>query len=490
MTAESSAALSQPVTYEELIKHNSTEDCWVVLHSKVYDVTSFLNEHPGGSAIILKFAGADATKAYDEIHAPGMVEETLEKEQFMGTIDLATIPQAEPDIEVVPNALDSVRPALHSLLSVHDFEDVARRAYSKKTYAFYSSAATDLISHHANLDCYKQLLLRPRILRNVKEVSIRRSILGCETSAPFFVSPVAMAKLAHPDGELAIARACGAQNIAYIVSNNASYPLTDIVKAARPGQPLFLQLYVNSERHKTTELLRKARDLGVRAVFVTVDAPIPGKREADERIAAGNLSSGTSGAVAVNDKKGGGLGRVMAKYIDSTLCWDDLEWIRETAGVPIILKGIQTAADAKKAVEYGAEGIMLSNHGGRSLDTVQPAIVTLLEIHKQCPEVLSKLEIYVDGGIRRGTDILKALALGATAVGIGRPCLYSLAYGQEGVEHLIEILKDELESTMKLAGITDVDQAHPGMVNTAHIEPLIRTTESHPWIQWQPRCKL
>lgn len=221
---------------------------------------------------------------------------------------------------------------------------------------------------------------------------------------------------------------------------------------------MLLQLYVNSERQKTVDLLRKARELGVRAIFVTVDAPIPGKREADERIAAGNLSSPVSGAVAVNDKKGGGLGRVMAKYIDSTLCWDDLKWIREAAGVPIVLKGIQTAADAKKAAEYGAQGILLSNHGGRSLDTyvshllslktvdptdptiyrVQPAIVTLLEIHKQCPEVLSKLEIYVDGGIRRGTDILKALALGATAVGIGRPCLYSLAYGQEGVEHLIE----------------------------------------------------
>ena len=149
-----------------------------------------------------------------------MVEETLEKEQFIGTIDPATITPAVP-VEVVPNESVSDRPGLHSLLSVQDFEDVARRAYSKKTYAFYSSAATDLISHHANLDCYRQLLLRPRILRNVKEVSIRRSILGCESSAPFFVSPVAMAKLAHPDGELAIARGCGAQNITYIVRHSS-----------------------------------------------------------------------------------------------------------------------------------------------------------------------------------------------------------------------------------------------------------------------------
>lgn len=126
---------------------------------------------------------------------------------------------------------------------------------------------------------------------------------------------------------------------------------------------------MNSERHKTEELLRKAKELGVRAIFVTVDAPIPGKREADERISAGNLSSPVSGAVASNDKKGGGLGRVMAKYIDSTLCWDDLAWIRRVAGLPIVLKGIQTASDARKAFEHEVEGIMLSNHGGRSLDT-------------------------------------------------------------------------------------------------------------------------
>ena len=141
------------------------------------------------------------------------------------------------------------------------------------------------------------------------------------------------------------------------------------MRAGQPGQTFFLQLYVNSERRKTTELLRKARDLGIRAIFVTVDAPIPGKREADERIAAGDLASPVSGAVATNDKKGGGLGRVMAKYIDSSLCWDDLAWIRETSDLPIILKGIQTASDARKAVDHGIEGILLSNHGGRSLDT-------------------------------------------------------------------------------------------------------------------------
>lgn len=299
-----------------------------------------------------------------------------------------------------------------------------------------------------------------------------------------------MARLAHPEGELAIARGCGTENIIQTISSNASYPLSDIVKAGPPDQPFFFQLYVNSDRHKTEALLRKAKALGVKAVLVTVDAPIPGKREADERIAAENMRSEVSGAIAVNDKKGGGLGRIMAKYIDSTLNWSDLKWLKDVSGLPIVLKGIQTAADAKKALDYEVDAILLSNHGGRSMDTVQPAICTLLEIYKQFPEVLDKLEVFVDGGISRGTDILKALALGATAVGLGRPYLYSLAYGQEGVEHLTQILKDELVSAMKLAGITHVDQAHPGMVNTSKVESIVWNGETHPWISWKPRAKL
>ncbi|KAI7309933.1 cytochrome b2 [Hortaea werneckii] len=358
----------------------------------------------------------------------------------------------------------SAKPALSSIISVHDFEDVARQSFSEKAYAFYSSAATDLVSHNANLMCQRKLLLRPKVLRNVKNVTTKRSILGSDSSAPFFFSPAAMATLAHEKGELAVARACANEGIVQMVSSNASYPLADIVSAGKPGQPFFLQLYVNSDRSKTEELLLSAKKLGIKAILLTVDAPVPGKREADERIAAGNVSAAISGAVATNDKRGGGLGRGMGKYIDSALCWEDLAWIKRVSGLPLVLKGIQTASDARKAVKFGAEGILLSNHGGRSLDTTQPAMMTLLELHKCAPEVFAHLEVYVDGGFTRGTDILKAIALGATAVGIGRPWLYALTYGQEGVEHLCDILKDELITSMKLSGITDVDEAHPGMI--------------------------
>lgn len=480
----------------EVSRHSSPGNCWIIIRSQVYDVSRFLSEHPGGAGIILRYAGRDATAAYDEIHAPGIAEENLSEESLMGVLDpndqLDEQTSLEPTNLPVSDAAQSTGPpSIESLISVHDFEDIAQQVLTAKAYAFYSSAATDLVTQRANIQVWRDLLLRPRVLRDVSQVSIKRKILGCESDAPFFVSPAAMARLAHPEGELALARGCGQENIIQTISNNASYPLSDIVKAGNPGQPFFFQLYVNSERQKTEQLLAKVKSLGIKAIFVTVDAPIPGKREADERLAAGNLASAVSGAVAVSDKKGGGLGRVMAKYIDSSLNWSDLAWLkRASGGLPIVLKGVQTAADAKKATEYPVDAILLSNHGGRSLDTVQTPMWTLLEIHKQCPEVLEKLEVYVDGGISRGADILKALALGATAVGIGRPYLYSLVYGQEGVEHLTQILKDELESAMKLSGITDIDEAHPGMVNTSTVEQMVRSTEEHPWIKWKPKAKL
>ena len=266
--------------------------------------------------------------------------------------------------------------------------------------------------------------------------------------------------------------------------------MASIAEAGKPDQSFFLQLYVNSDRRKSTQLLQKARELGVKAIFVTVDAHVPGKREADERIASENISSPISGSASGNDKKGGGLGRLMGQYLDQTLNWDDIPWIRETSKLPIVIKGIQTAADAKKALDYGCEGIFISNHGGRSLDTVQPSILTLLELHKICPEVFHHMEVYVDGGITRGSDILKAICLGATAVGIGRPYLYSLAYGQEGVEHLSQIFKDELETSMRLCGITDIEQAHPGLVNTNDLDHLVPTGEEHPWVRWRPKAKI
>ncbi|KAH8658359.1 cytochrome b2 [Xylariales sp. PMI_506] len=472
------------VSLAELRRHNKKDDCWVVVHKKVWDVTDFLDEHPGGPQIILSCAGDHATEQFDKVHAPGMFEDNLPAEKFKGLLEQTASEEAslspaasvqQSDIDAQPLVV-SGPPALQTLISAADFEKVAEVELTEKTWAFYSSAATDLITHRQNKEFLRRVMIQPRILRNVRRVNFKRRILGFDCEAPFFISPAAMAKLVHPDGEIALAKAAAAEGIIQCISNNASYPLASIVQSVPPQQPFFLQLYVNAERHKTTELLLKAKSLGIRAIFVTVDAPVPGKREADERIAAGHIQSAISGAASTNDKKGGGLGRLMAQYIDKSLTWDDLAWIKETSSVPIILKGVQNVEDAKMAVRYGVDGIFLSNHGGRSLDTSQPAILNLLELRLKYPEAFSHLEVFVDGGFERGTDILKALALGATAVGIGRPYLYSLIYGQDGAQHLTQILKDEIETSMRLCGITSLDQATPDLLNTAAIDTLVRST--------------
>lgn len=235
------------------------------------------------------------------------------------------------------------------------------------------------------------------------------------------------------------------------VSNNSSYTL-DQLREAAPSANFFFQLYVNRDRTKSAALLRQcSANPNVRAIFVTVDAAWPGKREADERVKADeNLSVPMAPARAKNDKKGGGLGRVMAGFIDPGLTWDDLVWVRKHTHLPVCLKGVMSADDAILAMQAGLDGILLSNHGGRNLDTSPPSIVTLLELHKRCPEIFDKMEIYVDSGIRRGTDILKAICLGATAVGMGRSMLFATNYGQEGVEHLIDSRCCPMYNPMKL----------------------------------------
>lgn len=258
-----------------------------------------------------------------------------------------------------------------------------------------------------------------------------------------------MAKMIHPSGEKGIARGCRTMGIPQCISTSASYPLSEIMDSISgqgeygsfgPGTtPVFFQLYVDKQRAKSERLLRDVERQGVKAIFVTVDAPVAGKREADERVKADeSISAPMSGAKPKNDSKGGSLGRLMASFIDPTLSWDDIAWLRRCTKLPIVLKGVQTAMDARRAAEMGIEGIVLSNHGGRSLDTSPAPVLVLLELQKNCPEVFGRLEVFVDGGVMRGTDVFKALCLGAKSVGIGRGFLYALNYGSEGVEKFVE----------------------------------------------------
>ncbi|RDL32037.1 Uncharacterized protein BP5553_09439 [Venustampulla echinocandica] len=492
------------ISAQEVSKHNISEDLWIVVDDAVYDLTEFAPEHPGGAAIIHRYAGRDATIAYSEIHAPSLIKTSLPSSKALGTLDPASITDewAKHAPSISSSFSWDAKPPLDSLISTYDFVSAARQTLTPKTWAFYSAAATDLHTKARNNSAYTDIGLRPQILTNVKDVDTRTSMLGQKMSVPIFCAPASMAKLVHTEGEKEIARGCRKAGVPQCISTAASFPVGEIFESvagevtygALEGEtelPLFFQLYVDKQRHKTEALLKHVEELGAKGIFVTVDAPVPGKREADERVKADeNTSTPMSGVKAKNDAKGGALGRIMGGFIDSSLSWDDLPWLRRCTKLPIILKGVQTAMDAKRAMESGIEGIVLSNHGGRSLDTAPAPILVLLELQKCCPEVFDKMEVFVDGGIMRGTDIFKALCLGARSVGIGRGFLFALNYGQDGIEKYVDILKDELETTMRMMGVTDLSQVHPGLLNTGAVDHLIPDGKEHPYAKWRPRAKI
>nr|VWO98889.1 Uncharacterized protein [Ganoderma boninense] len=259
-------------------------------------------------------------------------------------------------------------------------------------------------------------------------------------------SATALGKLGHPDGELTLTRAAAKTGVIQMIATLASCSFDDILDAAAPGQTFFLQLYVNRDREITRKYVQHAEARGVKGLFITVDAPQLGRREKDMRMKVVDEDAGAEVQKGHEVKKDQGVARAISSFIDPSLSWKDIPWFKSITKMPIILKGIGSAEDAVLAYEAGVQGIVLSNHGGRQLDTARSGIEVLVEVVSALrlrgywPD--PRFEIYVDGGVRRASDVLKAIALGATAVGVGRPFLYAFcAYGQDGVEKAIQIFR-------------------------------------------------
>ncbi|KAK5990847.1 L-lactate dehydrogenase (cytochrome) [Cladobotryum mycophilum] len=420
----------------EVAKHNTTDSCWVILYGNVYDVTEFLPSHPGGAKIILSLAGKDATEDFDPVHPPGTLEEHLKPEAKLGEASHAGA------------GLQGCRRAhpLEHLINLDDLEAEATKRITKKAWAYYYSAGDDMITKAFNTSVYRDIILRPRVFVDCVECDMSTTLLGHKVGMPIYVSPAAMGRLAHPDGELGIAKAAAKFGVLQMVSNNASMTPEQIVAEAVPGQVFGWQIYVQNRRERSEEMLRRINSMSdkYKMIVLTLDAPVPGKRETDERA---NFDRGLTVEAGVKNGQeklpgGGGVGQQLFFGTASDLTWKTtLPWLAKHTKLPIVLKGIHTYEDAYLAAQYAPQvkAIIISNHGGRALDTVSPPVHVLLEIRKYCPEVFSKIEVYVDGGIKRGTDVVKALCLGAKAVGIGRAALFGLgAGGQAGVERTLQ----------------------------------------------------
>lgn len=410
--------------------------------------------------VILKLAGKDATEEYDPIHPPGILEENLKPEACLGTVNPESLPKDEAQSETTGKGEEEVEgpPPMETLLNLNEIEEVATKNVSKKAWAYYYSASDDKFSKEFNNAVYRSILLRPRVFVDCSKCDLDTTVLGNKVGMPIFVSPAAMARLAHPAGEAGIAEACRGFGAMQVISHNASMTPEQIVKDAAPGQVFGWQIYVQIDRKKSETMLARINKLdSIKYIVLTLDAPVPGKREDDERSSNASAVRAPKPAGGSSEKKanstengqgsdagdsGGGVGRQLFMGTDPSLTWKDtLPWLAKHTDRPIVLKGLQTHEDAYLAAQFTPQvkGIILSNHGGRAADTAPPAIHTLLEIRKFCPEVFDKLEVWVDGGIRRGTDVVKALALGAKAVGLGRPALWGLgAGGVDGVKRTFE----------------------------------------------------
>jgi len=355
-------------------------------------------------------------------------------------------------------------------VSLRELESDARARLRADVFDYYAGGAGDEITLRENGRAYDDVALRYRVLAGVGARDLSTTVVGVRLAAPILVAPMALQGLAHADGEVATARAAAARGSLMVVSTLAS-TTPEAVRAACDG-PLWFQLYVLKDRGATRALVERVEAAGYGALVLTVDAPLLGRRARDERNAFGlpPRVPVAESAPQVPDTPGspGGvsgtspLAASFGAMLDPSLDWRTVEWLRSITRLPVLVKGVVRGDDAVLAAEHGAAGVIVSNHGGRQLDTAPATIRVLPEI---ADAVGGRLELLIDGGVRRGTDVVKAIALGARAVLVGRPILWGLALGGEaGVARVLELLRDELDLAMALCGCRTIGEIDRSLV--------------------------
>ena len=371
---------------------------------------------------------------------------------------------------------------VNSIDEVVNLDEIRRLAFSKmnmNALSYYMSGSGDEESLSRNYAIFKKILLYPRILRNVNHIDTSLTILGEKFPLPIILAPTAMQKLCHPEGEIGVLKAAKSRNVLMCLSSISSTPMMEVAKEAK-GHPMWFQLYVKNDRKMTQKLVKYCEKYGFKAICVTVDAPVLGYRERDFMIKFSIPKTFNYKDITTDKKEGdhtkeeqkpkkpnSELFSFFDSNMETTISWDFVTWLRSITKLKIILKGVHRVDDALKAQEMGVDGIIVSNHGGRQLDTVPSTIEMLVPIAKALKkrDPNSPMELYGDGGIRRGNDIIKALALGAKAVLIGRSMLWGLAAGgQEGVEKVLDMLKMEMIHGMKLLGARNLGEITEDLV--------------------------
>ncbi|MCW5549424.1 MAG: alpha-hydroxy-acid oxidizing protein [Opitutaceae bacterium] len=348
----------------------------------------------------------------------------------------AAVPTAKPDV-------------LLSIVSLSDAEKLARTAIPEASFEFLQGGVGDEFTLRWNQEKFQEIRLNPSVLTDLGNLDTSQNLLGCPMPCPVLFAPTASSGLFHPEGELAVARGASATNTTYVLSTLSGTSVEEVAAATR--SPLWFQVYVQYDLALTKDLIRRAEAAGAKIICLTVDSPVPGVRNREER--ARFQRPPHIGLPHVAKRREPGM-FTLDRVIPIRLVWSEVEELIAYAKVPVVLKGIMNPDDAEKAIGVGAAGMIVSNHGGRNLDTVPATIEVLPRIAEQ---VAGRVPVLMDGGVRRGTDIVKALAYGAKAVLIGRPYIHGLAVGgAEGVAHIQRILLRELRMAMALLGCKDL----------------------------------
>jgi 4-hydroxymandelate oxidase len=381
----------------------------------------------------------------------------MNRKDFLATLGIGAM-----SLDTLTSAAASAggtAPATHrlmDLLCLDDVEALARTVMPSSVTAFLSGGAADELTVRWNREKYRDIRLQPKVLIDVSHVECSTTLLGQKLSVPILLAPTSSHRFVHPEGELATARGAGQAGATMVLSSGSNTSIEDVMQVAT--QPVWFQLYVSKDRGLARALVQRVEAAGAKALCVTVDSPLDGARNRQFRDPMPTPPGVTFPHYAGIREPASSF--TLDEVHPALLEWRDIDWIRAMTKMPILLKGITTPHDAELAIKAGADGVIVSNHGGRCLDT-QPATIEALP--RVAAQVAGRVPILVDGGIRRGTDVVKALALGASAVQIGRPYVYGLAVGgAEGVAHVVKVLRQELLFAMALLGrptIASIDRS-------------------------------
>lgn len=444
----------------EVMKHNTLEDCWIAIEGHVYDVSEFLQKHPGGAARIFRYAGKDATSAFRKIHTKLVLNSMKDEITYLGPLAEGQFVVKE---DVVPELVvnTDAKPPLTQIFNLLDFESVAKKVLPETTFAYFCTGASDEYSLRENHYAYLRVFFKPKALRNVDTIATNTKMLGIESELPLYISGFAGSCLAHEDAEWNLQKAAYKEKIVQMVPRQSSIDWEEFFAGVPKDQEQWSQVHFYSKEEMENMdkyLTRLQGKPNIKGMFFNVDVSDLGNREKDSKVRALHEDVSELDSIAKNG----------ASQYCTSFTWDHVKKLVSKSNLPIGLKGIQRGEDVVQAAEIGVKAVVLSNHGGRQLDFSRPPLEVLAEARRMLKDkgLENDIEIYVDGGIRRGSDIVKALCLGAKGVGMGRPMLYAMAgYGEEGVVHAIRILKDEVRNNMRLLGARSISELDESFID-------------------------